>query len=390
MLAAFYILSTVLFLDASNPQKDLSELTRIAGLKGGAYVAARNQFIQSRTEPVDIDKAIEKGWPEGLLALIINARISEPNLFRVYDDSESQVYPAHNGDLRWRPPDVWDRSKGVNVCGVIYQIEKIWKGGVWPEELLAQTAHRLARGGSIVGPAKLWHRVFRGTANLRLKTYSAKAIAMNSNDDAVINTVKEALAEKGMPEGIKKMIISGLYQSKSKHTTMILTNTFENWKSNPDIANFGLATIGRQADPNVKAFLYDIILDTSQPDYLRSAAFYGMSQNPELQDVPYLRQGIKSSLIRSYKERTFFVLSKYPYNLVREIVHNAIVTTEDPNVLRICIDIIDISVANDDDLLLLSTISENQKVPESHRKMAKAVIEKIKQKKEEKIQKMNR
>ena len=70
---------------AQTTNEDISALTNIANLRADAYINARDKFILSSSGPIDINEAVDKGWKEGLLALIINARIVEPKLFDGWD-----------------------------------------------------------------------------------------------------------------------------------------------------------------------------------------------------------------------------------------------------------------------------------------------------------------
>lgn len=86
---------------ADTTKQDMAELTRISKLEAHEYIIQRDLFIKSRTEPLDLSKAIEKGWEEGLLALIINARIAEPRWFQDWANSDFGV--NRRGDIIWHP-----------------------------------------------------------------------------------------------------------------------------------------------------------------------------------------------------------------------------------------------------------------------------------------------
>ncbi len=353
----------------STASKDLSELTRIAGLKGQAYIAARNQFIQSRKEPVDIDKAIEKGWPEGPLALIINARIDEPEWFKGWDNSK--VGSSRRGSLFWSAnpaPHSGPNKKKLRSYLSIFIMENIWKfyessfygkenkprylpygrdsisKGLWPRIILDEMVHDYVRGvKNISKPAKLWRKVALETTDHRLSIIACRTLTDDPNQ--LNGEFLESKLRQATHPQVKMAIMSGLKHNKPKYTSRIVLNTYNNWiKDNFSfwgIRTFYVASDAFQimatqpANSDSRKLLRQIIIEPNEPDEIRKLAMAAMSliKKPEPQDIACLKEVFDCSENIELRRTAAGTLIHYPYSLTHKIIQGILETETDYYIL---------------------------------------------------------
>lgn len=352
ILFALFMLLIVGGLNAATTEKDLSELTRIAGLQGQSYIAERDMFIQSRTEPVGMDKAIEKGWPEGLLALIINSRIDEPEWFRGWDNSRFGI--TRSGRPMWSPnPAPYNDPLNLKLskyCNLL-RMESMWRfyesnlsnrefmaqinaipKGTWPKNVLDRYIGAYTRGRPLVpGPAELWRKVASETTNQRLMIIACNTLSADESQ-ATERILKAKLQQA--PIDVKRSLVCGLKGNKPGYAGSLVKDTYPSWKQDVGLAGQAFRIMARQPfDSEPRKFLKVIIMDPNQPLELRSRAIESTNKrSPE--DFLFLKEFFDNSEHIELRREAINSLGYFPNGLAHGIMYKAIETETDPAILR--------------------------------------------------------
>jgi hypothetical protein len=411
MFTTFFILLATGVSIAATTEDDLSELTRIANLQGESYLKERDDFVQSRTEPVDMDKAIERGWAEGLLALIVNARITKPEWFHGWDGSG--FGETISGAPSWSPNpapynDPTNLELGQNIN--IFKIEKLWKfyessldikewrkqkntipKWVWPKNVLdKEIQHYFVPKVDVSGQEDLWKKVALETTNHSLMIIACHALpAFESR--ATENILKDKLQQA--PNDVKMAIIRALEGHNPRYASAILKDTYPNWKKDISLAYMGFRVFSIQpTGSGSRRFVKEVIADSNEPTDIREVAISAMSISTarNVNDIPFLREILESSEHIKLRRKAAYSLRVQPNTLIRTIMYKVLETETDQFILsqsfyfierlehydNVGIRVIEHS-EREDILGHLEKFFKRQDIPEESRKRAKITKDRI-------------
>ena len=399
MFTAFFMLLAAGVSIAITTEDDLSELTRIAGLQGESYLVERDRFVQSHPNPVDMDKAIERGWSEGLLTLIVNARIAKPEWFQGWD--KSIFIATRSGAPSWSPnpapyndPTNLDLRQNINI----FIIEKLWKfyesslnieerrnqksaipKGIWPKIVLDKEMNKYIKGTRYVpGPAALWRKVALETTNHQLPIVAYDVLA--SDESELNREIIESKLQQVASEDIKKAIMSSMEYNKPKYSATVLLKTYHSWKQNLDVALQGFRVLTKQpVGSNSRNFLKEIVMDPNQSIDLREKAVSALSirlpRDPH--DITFLHGVLDSSEHIKLRRKAAKHLTYYQDSLTRTIMYKVLETETDQFILNQGIKVVEHLKDNEDSLKHLEKFLKRQDIPEESRKRAKIAKDRV-------------
>lgn len=340
---------------------DLAELSSLASLDGKAYIDARNQWLQTRTTLIDLNQAEAKGWAEGLLGLILNARIAEPELFQNWDKSGFAI--DRIGRPVWRPnpsPPIYPRNLVLDRYFYIYTIEASWKFrsnnkymerginwkhlhtiGIWPKYVMDRKNQYLVtirKKEVLPGSLELWRKIESGCRHPRLQAVAGAALVFAVDEsETTRKLLEDRLKSSTVSEIAKKGILNALERKRPKHTDTILINSYPGWKNDPNLAIIGLPTLANQPDPAGRNIVRQIMMEPNQQEEIRAIAITSISGSRNARDdddINLLNQIITNTDSLILKRKSASALIGYPYALTRPVVYPALATQTDPEILH--------------------------------------------------------
>jgi len=380
---------------AVSVEDDISKLDQLASLEDEAYIAARDEFLQSRSSPVDLDQAIEKGWAEGLQGLILNARIADPNLFQSWDNT--RITLDRSGCPSWHPrpslgnshPSERERMR-YNLH--VFLVEKVWKfkgkdwsirepmnfhdlqsQGIWPRNLLEHYRTRIG----IPGNHPLLVRKVEAECPIPSLLAAACATLTMDKSEEIGRLLKTRLKSPVQPE-VKEAIMKGLMITKSPYATSILIDSYPNWKQDPNLVIHGFWAMVKQSGSEGQQFIREIMIDSAQPDYLRVPAINAISSVSSPNDFIHLQHIIESTDSVLLKSTILDAIHyRYSYSQTRPLANRILATENDPKLLSLALSIMGGSSSDNNDLILLETFKQRQDINDTLKMNAEFAIQHI-------------
>lgn len=354
-------------------QSVLLELSRIANLEAADYITARDKFIESRTMPINMDQAIEKGWKEGLLAFIINARLAKPDWFNSWDNTGFIVtrsgqpgwspspYPKNEEQIQyfnvlkmeilWKfkidPTDYHDKHGGFSEIDFI-GINERPKKGIWPKQIINRFMPGIIQEGNapksplddfntslISTNIKLWREIASTSDNRIFKIIACYAL---TRDDSEINKelIQSKLKSDSVPKKEKFALLCGLSLYEPNYADEVIIETYSNWKNNItdvndvdyNVARDAFSTLAkRPIDSDSYRFLREVMLDVNESVEIKNVAVSSINilKSPDFiadkdpnEVISFLEDIVTNTSNDRIKYRASRVLSDYHKALIRE------------------------------------------------------------------------
>ena len=295
ILSSSIVLMPVCFLAWAESDTDLlcRDLLRVAAQRGEKYTEAREEFMRTHPGRADVEACAKISWEAGIMALIIEARRSRPDLYANWDGPGWRRAPR---DILGVPGP---HPAAREDAGLPFCIEAFYRSGAdeWkikdkrPRDAAEATLLRLP-GAKPQGPVSLWRAVWKKAPPERalLRLHAASEIARVSAAED-LDSLKTAVQADPPDFALREIVVCSLPGGKDS-TFQFLRDNFGYCKFPAYAA--AVSTIASADSAEARRFLLALILNEDEQLIIRKAAAEACCANPKEEDIALADQLVRS------------------------------------------------------------------------------------------------
>jgi hypothetical protein len=352
---------------AEEGASETSSLRDLAGKDGADYRDARDQLLDTRSNPLNENLAIQESTEAGLMARVLNARMEHRTECETWD--ASPLGGARRWEAGWAPV-LKDKTKGQP-----YLIEQLWKGP-WsfpvpceekpPKRYPTNQAFILLMRSEIDGPLELWRKVLAEMQKPELRAVASHALSREGSEQDRV-TLQGVLSDSNVPAVVKFGCLAGLEVNRPNWGLALAVETMSHWEGNAYLRQkgfHGLAVLPQAAGHQA---LYDYARDEEKPVKSRIdaiAACHEVFHRDGLtdfltSDLECLESMLSESQKSVSKQAAVSVLSRYPIEASRRLIHQVAQSPPTKDSLRLALDALE-SQGTAEDLPMLEALEESK------------------------------
>lgn len=303
------------------------ELERLVRAQGAEYSAHRDAALERFPNGWDVDSAAADSWDSGLVAFILNARLSHQQDFI---SLEAQVPRRDIMGRYWKPSESTEAT-------IAFLLETMWKGGLqksdrrFPErepEYAYQTLRQLSLYRS--GTAKMWLAIWVGSPDERYKFLSLEAIC--ADPSLTVQPVIEQFLTSGDDSlagfRSKGRCLGALVHRDTEGSVDAVLAAWPTLRDQGYTAN-AIGALAANSSDRARAFVHSFIVDPGGDARQRVEALAKLCVNPKPNDADILRRLLQSEVIAEAKGDALLAMAKCPAGQILPVLREILATGDD-------------------------------------------------------------